>query len=101
MDVIGVGAASNAAEPNLLSFFHASVGGFQPIRGLAAHDRAGDVTKESALLRARKDVHDDGRVGADRSAALIVRIHTLIARSNDGMARNEAERHDGGIDDPL
>src|SRR5437867_13442664 len=56
MNGIRIGAASDTPESDLLSFFDASVGGFQPFRSFAAHNCARDVSKESALLRARKDI---------------------------------------------
>src|SRR5262245_40842427 len=38
---------------------------------------------------------------ANRSAALVVRIHALLARGNNRMAEHEAKRHDGSVDDPF
>ena len=70
----------DSAKPDFLAFCNTLIGMLQPFRCPAAHDGARDVAEIAGLLRTRKNIHDDGSVRANRTAALIVRIDALSRR---------------------
>src|SRR5262249_42800389 len=101
MNVVSVGAVTDSPKADLLPVQYAMIGVFQSVGGTPANNRAGDIAEISGGLRAGKDVHDDGRVGTDRSASLVVRVDALIACCSDCVARNIALGHDCCINDAL
>jgi hypothetical protein len=79
MNVVCIGAVADSTKADLLSVQYAMIGVFQSVGGMPANNRARDIAEISGGLRAGKDVHDDGRIGTDRPASLIVRVDALIA----------------------
>jgi hypothetical protein len=77
------------------------IGVFQSFRGAPANYRTRDIAEIPCVLRAREDVHDDGRIRANWAASLIVRVDALIARCSDRVTRDKALGHDCCIDDAL
>jgi hypothetical protein len=79
VNVVSVGAVADSPKADLLSVQYAMIGVFQSLGGTPTHNRARDIAEIPGVLRAREDVHDDGRVGADGPASLVVRVDALIA----------------------
>src|SRR5262245_34426722 len=79
VNVVCVRTIADSPEADALSVQDAMIGVFQSLGGAPANNRARDIAEIPGVLRAGKDVHDDGRVCTDRSASLIVRVNALIA----------------------
>src|SRR5204863_2864235 len=94
-------AVPDAAERDLLASLNTIVCMLQSLRRASTDNRPADIAEIAGQLRAGKNIHDDRRVRANRTAALIVRVYTLIAGGHDRMTRDVALGHDGCIDDSL
>src|SRR5262249_608683 len=79
MNVVCACTVTDSAEADLLPTKDTMIGVFQPFGIAAANNGGCNGAEVAGRLRTRKDVHDDGRIRANRPASLIVRIDALIA----------------------
>src|SRR5439155_7394248 len=101
VNIISICTIADALESDLLSLRDAVVSVFQSFRRMSSNDSARNIAKIAGFLRTGEDVHNDGSVCANRPTALIVRVHALIARSDDSVTRHVPGGHDCCVDNPF
>jgi len=73
-------------EGHFLAARHRVIHAADGFAGLAPDDRSRNVAKVTGLLRARKNIEDDGFMGAQGAVSRLMRIAPLAAAGDNRMA---------------
>jgi len=101
MNLLAVNSIAYLVEADLLPSLYRRIDLLESFRSASTHHSPAQIAEVTVLLRARKDIENNRRVGFDRTAALMVRVDTLVAGGDNGVARQPALSHDRRIDRRL
>src|ERR1043166_1651781 len=85
-------------ESHILAAADGVVGLAHRLAGASFDHRPRDVAEIAGLLRARKNVENDGFVGAQNAVPALVRVAGLPAAGDDGVGGNAAGLDHGDVD---
>ena len=86
MNEFAIGPCANLFKGAFLSGENGVVDVLKVNRGVPFYNRAGDIGKLTRVIRAWKNVDNDGLVGIQNARSFVVWITCLISTGNNGMA---------------